>query len=137
MSFDQIRLDKQEGIALRTLHRPDRMNAFTTEMMLEIVAALDECDADDAVRAVIFTGAGERAYCAGADLGGGGATFDYDKRSDKAALLPEGVPASPVAKDGTIDWSHTLIRDSGGRSEERRVGKECVSTCRSRGSPNH
>ena len=54
MSFDQIRLDKHEGIALLTLHRPDRMNAFTTEMMLEIVAALDECDADDGVRAVIF-----------------------------------------------------------------------------------
>ena len=52
MSFDQIRLDRHEGIALLTLHRPDRMNAFTTEMMLEIVAALDECDADDAVRAV-------------------------------------------------------------------------------------
>ncbi|MBB5707501.1 crotonase/enoyl-CoA hydratase family protein [Sphingopyxis panaciterrulae] len=119
MSFDQIRLDKQEGIALLTLHRPDRMNAFTTEMMLEIVAALDECDADDAVRAVIFTGAGERAYCAGADLGGGGATFDYDKRSDKAVLLPEGVPASPVAQDGTIDWSHPLIRDSGGRVSMR------------------
>ena len=47
MSFDQIRLDRHEGIALLTLHRPDRMNAFTTEMMLEIVAALDECDADD------------------------------------------------------------------------------------------
>src|SRR3546814_16425619 len=91
------------------------MNAFTTRLIQEIVAALDEGDADDAVRSVIFTGAGERAYCAGADLGGGGATFDYDKRSDKAALLPEGVPASPVAKDGTIDWSHPLIRDSGGR----------------------
>lgn len=115
MSFDQIRLDKQDGIAILTLHRPDRMNAFTTEMMLEIVAALDECDADDAVRAVIFTGSGDRAFCAGADLVGGAATFDYDKRSDKAATLPEGVPASPVAEDGTIDWSHPLVRDSGGR----------------------
>src|SRR3546814_21092349 len=86
------------------------MNSFTTEMMLEIVAALDECDADDAVRAVIFTGAGERAYCAGADLGGGGATFDYDKRRDQAALLPQGAPASPVAKAGTIDWSPQLLR---------------------------
>src|SRR3546814_5684453 len=37
MSFDQIRLDKQDGIALLTLHRPDRMNAFTTRMMQEIV----------------------------------------------------------------------------------------------------
>ena len=113
MSFDQIRLDKHEGIALLTLHRPDRMNAFTTEMMLEIVAALDECDADDGVRAVIFTGSGDRAYCAGADLGQGAATFDYDKRTDKQAILPDGMSASPVAEDGTIDWSHPLIRDSG------------------------
>jgi enoyl-CoA hydratase/carnithine racemase len=115
MSFEQISLDKQEGIALLTLNRPDRMNAFTTQMMLDIVAALDECDADDAVRAVIFTGAGERAYCAGADLGGGAATFDYDKRTDKAVALPDGVAPTPVRADGSIDWSHPLVRDSGGR----------------------
>ena len=115
MSFDQIRLDKQEGIALLTLHRPDRMNAFTTEMMLEIVAALDECDADDAVRAVIFTGSGDRAFCAGADLGSGASTFDYDKRTDKQAILPDGTSASPIGEDGSIDWSHPLVRDSGGR----------------------
>jgi len=119
MSFEEIRLDKHEGIALLTLYRPDRMNAFTTQMMTEIVAALDECDADDGVRAVIFTGHGERAYCAGADLGAGGSTFDYDKRTDKAALLPEGISASPVAEDGTIDWSHPLIRDGGGRVSMR------------------
>lgn len=111
MSFDQIRLDKHEGIALLTLYRPDRMNAFTGEMMLEIVAALDECDADDAVRAVIFTGHGDKAYCAGADLGAGASTFDYDKRGDAAD--------SPVAADGTIDWSHPLVRDSGGRVSMR------------------
>ena len=111
MSFDQIRLDKHEGIALLTLYRPDRMNAFTGEMMLEIVAALDECDADDAVRAVIFTGHGDKAYCAGADLGAGASTFDYDKRG--------GAADSPVAADGTIDWSHPLVRDSGGRVSMR------------------
>src|SRR3546814_17762774 len=91
MSFDQIRLDRHEGIALLTLHRPDRMNAFTTEMLLEIVAALDECDADDAVRAVDFTGAGDRAYCAGEALGQGPDTFAYDKRTDHTDILPEGI----------------------------------------------
>ncbi|UNU43876.1 enoyl-CoA hydratase [Sphingopyxis sp. YF1] len=119
MSFEEIRLDKQDGIALLTLYRPGRMNAFTTQMMTEIIAALDECDADDAVRAVVFTGDGDRAYCAGADLGSGADTFDYDKRTDKAALLPDGIPASPVADDGTIDWSHPLIRDGGGRVSMR------------------
>lgn len=119
MGFAQIRLDRQDGIAVLTLHRPERMNAFTSEMMTEIIAALDECDADDAVRAVVFTGSGERAYCAGADLGGGAATFDYDKRDDKHALLPDGVAASPVGEDGEIDWSHPLIRDGGGRVSMR------------------
>lgn len=119
MSFDQIRLDRHEGIALLTLYRPDRMNAFTGEMMQEIITALDECDADDGVRAVIFTGHGEKAYCAGADLGAGASTFDYDKRADKQALLPDGTPASPIGEDGTINWSHPLIRDGGGRVSMR------------------
>ncbi|PQM28280.1 enoyl-CoA hydratase [Sphingopyxis lindanitolerans] len=119
MSFDQIRLDKQDGIALLTLYRPERMNAFTADMMAEIIAALDECDADDAVRAVIFTGHGDKAYCAGADLSAGAATFDYDTRSDKQRQLPEGTSASPVAEDGTIDWSHPLVRDGGGRVSMR------------------
>ena len=111
MSHDQIRLDRQDGIALLTLNRPDRMNAFTGRMMEEIIAALDECDADDGVRAIIFTGAGEKAYCAGADLGAGASTFDYDKHGDASG--------SPVAADGTIDWSHPLVRDGGGRVSMR------------------
>lgn len=111
MSHEQIRLDKQDGIALLTLARPDRMNAFTNQMKQEIIAALDECDADDGVRAVIFTGEGEKAFCAGADLGAGAATFDYDKLDGKAD--------SPVAADGTIDWSHPLARDSGGLATMR------------------
>jgi enoyl-CoA hydratase/carnithine racemase len=48
------------------------MNAFTVDMRDELIAALDEADADDSVRAVIFTGAGDRAFCAGADLSAGG-----------------------------------------------------------------
>ena len=110
----QTRLDRHEGVAILTLNRPDRMNSFTAQMAIEIVAALDECDADDAVRAVIFTGAGERAYCAGADLSAGAATFDYEKSGRKSAVTTP-TDTSPVAEDGTIDWSHPLIRDTGGR----------------------
>jgi enoyl-CoA hydratase/carnithine racemase len=115
MQTETITLDRQDGIALLTLNRPDRMNAFTTQMMLDCVAALDETDADDSVRAVIFTGAGDRAYCAGADLGTGAATFDYAKRRDKDVLLTPGAASSPVDDDGNVDWVHPLIRDSGGR----------------------
>ncbi len=66
--FAQITLDIDGPVALITLNRPEKMNAYTRDMGAEIIAALDMTDADDAVRAVIFTGAGERAFCAGADL---------------------------------------------------------------------
>ncbi|WP_073264036.1 enoyl-CoA hydratase-related protein [Cryptosporangium aurantiacum] len=69
-----IALDVADGIATITLDRPDRLNAFTPGMAVELVAAFDTTDADDAVRAVIVTGRG-RAFCAGADLGGGSTTF--------------------------------------------------------------
>ena len=73
----------EDGIATITLHRPERMNAFTAQMRDDLVAAFDETDADDAVRAVIVTGAG-RAFCAGADLSTGGKTFDYAARNEAA-----------------------------------------------------
>ena len=66
--YTQILVDKTDGIATITMNRPDKMNAYTRTMGAEIMAAMDDIDADDAVRAVIFTGAGERAFCAGADL---------------------------------------------------------------------
>ncbi|MEY4400562.1 MAG: hypothetical protein RL072_427 [Actinomycetota bacterium] len=74
-TYTQIRYDVIDGIATVTLHRPEKMNAFTGVMMNELLAVFDEVDADDAVRAVIVTGEG-RAFCAGADLSGGAKTFD-------------------------------------------------------------
>jgi len=76
VDYQEIRYDVADGICTLTLHRPDKLNAFTGRMMVEIIDAFDRIDADDAVRVVIVTGAG-RAFCAGADLSGGGGTFDY------------------------------------------------------------
>jgi len=64
------------GVATITLNRPDKLNALNTEMYEGLLAALDETDGDDSVRAVVVTGTG-RAFCAGADLSGGAKTFDY------------------------------------------------------------
>jgi enoyl-CoA hydratase/carnithine racemase len=75
MQYEQIRYVVDDGVLTITLDRPDRLNAFTTRMMHELIDAFGQADADDAVRAVIVTGAG-RAFCAGADLGAGGDTFD-------------------------------------------------------------
>jgi enoyl-CoA hydratase/carnithine racemase len=79
MDFTEIRLDVGDGIATLTLHRPEKLNAFTGTTLKEMIAAFDRTDADDGVRAVIVTGAG-RAFCAGADVSGGGQTFDYESQ---------------------------------------------------------
>lgn len=91
-TFETLLYSVEDGIATITLNRPDKMNAFNTQMMKDMIAAFDETDSDDNVRAVIVTGAG-RAFCAGADLSAGGATFDYDKRSaeDNEARTRDGV----------------------------------------------
>jgi enoyl-CoA hydratase/carnithine racemase len=88
MEFQDITYDLSDGIATITLHRPDKMNAFTGRMMHEIISALDQTDADDNVKAVIFTGAG-RAYCAGADLSSGGETF---AKGGSDVQTKQGVP---------------------------------------------
>jgi len=75
MDFQEIRYDVADSILTITLHRPDRLNAWTPTMLHELLEAFDRADADDEVRAVIVTGAG-RAFCAGADLERGGETFD-------------------------------------------------------------
>ena len=75
MEYSQIIYGVADSVATITLNRPERMNAFTDVMMRELIDAFDQVDADDDVRAVIVTGSGDRAFCAGADLGGGGETF--------------------------------------------------------------
>ena len=75
MEYTQINYEVDDSIATITLQRPERMNAFTDVMMRELIDAFDRVDGDDDVRVVIVTGAGDRAFCAGADLGGGGDTF--------------------------------------------------------------
>jgi enoyl-CoA hydratase/carnithine racemase len=83
--FEHVRYAVDDGIAMLTLHRPDRLNAVNTAMLGEIVLALDAADGDDDVRVVIVTGAG-RAFCAGADLGEGGKTFDAIARGRESSL---------------------------------------------------
>jgi enoyl-CoA hydratase/carnithine racemase len=107
--YSTILTDISEGIMTITLHRPEKMNAFTGEMMAEMIAAFDVADADDAVRAVIVTGSGDRAFCAGADLSQGAKTFDYAKRTDRMEN------SEAVQGDGSVDLSHEGARDGGGR----------------------
>jgi enoyl-CoA hydratase/carnithine racemase len=77
---DAVLYDVTDGVATITLNRPDRLNAMNDAMFEGLMAAFDQTDGDDAVRAVIVTGAG-RAFCAGADLGRGAQTFNYGDRT--------------------------------------------------------
>jgi enoyl-CoA hydratase/carnithine racemase len=72
------------GVAVLTLNRPESLNAFTGRMGVELAEAYRRADLDDAVRAVVVTGAG-RAFCAGADLSGGADTFDARGKGDFSA----------------------------------------------------
>ena len=95
--YSQITYEVSDGIATITLHRPEKMNAFTRTMMAELIAAFDRTDADDAVRCVIVTGHGDRAFCAGADL------------------TPEGGGQVFSAPGKEADLSSEEVRDGGGR----------------------
>jgi enoyl-CoA hydratase/carnithine racemase len=98
-TFETLLYSVDEGIATITLNRPDRLNAFTTRMMADLIGAFDATDADDEVKAVIVTGAG-RGFCAGADLASGGATFDFARSED------------PLRMEARVNG---VQRDGGGR----------------------
>jgi enoyl-CoA hydratase/carnithine racemase len=106
MAYETILTEVSDQILTITLNRPDRLNAFTLVMQRELIEVFDRADADDEVRAIIVTGAG-RAFCAGADLSGGGATFDPVARGES--------PPPPAGQDGAPDLAGAGLRDGGGQ----------------------
>lgn len=97
MTYTQITYDVADNIATITINRPEKMNAFTNTMLKEMCDAFDQIDADDDVRAVVVTGAGDRAFCAGADL------------------TPEGGAKPFASSDPVNDYSDPRVRDGGGK----------------------
>ncbi len=95
MTYETLKYEVADRVLTLTLNRPDRLNAFTTQMMHDLLGAFDAADADDDVRVIIVTGEG-RGFCAGADLAGGADTFDYMKgaASDKTGA------GGPPPRDG-------------------------------------
>lgn len=82
---EQIIVERRDGYALITLNRPDHFNAYTTRMGVELFGSIAELDGEDAVRAIVITGAGKH-FCAGADLESGGDTFAESDFSDAATF---------------------------------------------------
>lgn len=93
--YEQISTDHREDVLVLTLNRPERLNAWTPTMMAELTDAITTANADDAVGAVVVTGAG-RGFCAGADIGGEfAANLDARDGDDEAASRPTGgAPAA-------------------------------------------
>ena len=86
MAYSTILYEVEDNVLTLTLNRPDKLNAFTRDMMHELITAFDKADEDDNVRAIIITGAG-RGFCAGADLSVGADTFNADVREDRESGL--------------------------------------------------
>ena len=95
--YADLRCEVQGGVALLTLDRPDKLNAFSGEMGRSLGRAYRACDADDAVRAVVVTGAG-RAFCSGADLSTGSGTFAGREREGSFSAAAVDPPAWLVRK---------------------------------------
>ena len=94
--YTQILYDVADNIATITINRPEKMNAFTATMIKEMTDAFDRIDADDDVRAVVVTGSGDRAFCAGADL------------------TPDDGYQPFASSEPVKDYSDPRVRDGGG-----------------------
>jgi enoyl-CoA hydratase/carnithine racemase len=75
MAYETLLYELDGPMLTVTLNRPDKLNAYTAIMGAELTDAIERADADDAVRAIVVTGAG-RGFCAGADISGGANAFD-------------------------------------------------------------
>jgi len=95
--FEQIKYEKKGAVALLTLNRPERLNAWTPQMMEELAAAIEDANEDNAIGAIIMTGEG-RGFCAGADIEGTFKTrLDGKDPGNDTVSGSGGVPA-------TVDW---------------------------------
>ena len=94
MNLSTLLFEESNSVALITLNRPKKLNAFNQSMLKYFITVLDHCDADDHIKAIVITGAG-RAFCSGADLSAGKNTFNAEF-------------------DNTKSYSEDFNRDSGG-----------------------
>lgn len=106
MSYNTIDYKIEDYILTITLNRPDALNAFTVEMANELIHAFNTASEDDAVRAIVVTGAG-RAFCAGMDLSVAGNVFGLDEGMKPTMSDMEDRYNDPEFISG--------VRDTGGR----------------------
>jgi len=102
VDYQQILCEMDGPFMVLTLNRPDKLNAYTGVMGAEIEHAFRSADVDDAVRAIIVTGAG-RAFCAGADVSGGAGSFDTSGAHGAGVFGNRGPKAGSGKGRGFVD----------------------------------
>ena len=106
MAYNTLLWEVEDRVLTLTLNRPDQMNAFTVEMAHELIDAFERASEDDAVGAIVVTGAG-RAFCAGMDLSASGNVFGLDESQTPTLADLYDRLDDPAIRDG--------VRDTGGR----------------------
>lgn len=100
MELEQIAYEVRDGVAVVTLDRPDKLNAFTARMQQDLLDCIQRVADDDGVRCAVVTGRG-RAFCAGADLSGGSSVFDPSRQDavvderDSGGVVSLAIAACP------------------------------------------
>ena len=100
MAYETILYEVADEIATITLNRPAKMNAYTATMGAEIATAIVRADDDDDVRVIILTGAGDRAFCAGADMSMFASQIKArDEKSSSEERRPAGVSLPSIMRN--------------------------------------
>ncbi len=85
MNYANILLDREDGVGIVTLNRPEVLNAMNRALSAELADAVKVLDADDSIGCIVITGAGERAFSAGGDI--------HEQREDDRRYTPEQLDA--------------------------------------------
>jgi enoyl-CoA hydratase/carnithine racemase len=109
MDFEQILVDRRDGVLILTLNRPEKLNAWTPIMSAELAAAITDANGDDEIGAIVVTGAG-RGFCAGADISGQFAR-NLEARDGDGGEAAERRSAPAQREPRAVDWV-TLCRQS-------------------------
>ena len=104
MSISETLITERADNVLRlTINRPEKRNAINDETILAMTAAFEQASRDAEIRAIVLTGAGDKAFCSGADLGGGVFEFDYSEPVSNYANLLRAARRSTVPVIGRIN----------------------------------
>ena len=95
MDYESVIVENSGAVGIVRLNRPEKHNALNARLSHELIAALDQLEADDAVNVIVLTGAGEKAFCAGADMAEAVGPDSSGNASDGGA---PGPPAEAVAR---------------------------------------